>query len=80
MGYQIDQSTVGGRNSASTASNLSAVTDPREWIIAVLSSVVIGVVMAALSAPEWSYPVALAAFIAAIVLYQRRQRAHDDFR
>jgi hypothetical protein len=38
MGYQIDQSTVGGRNSASTASNLSAVTDPREWIIAVLSA------------------------------------------
>ncbi len=55
------------------------MTDPREWIIAVLFSVVIGVVMAPLSAPEWSYPVALAAFIAAIVLYQRRQRAHDDF-
>jgi 1,4-dihydroxy-2-naphthoate octaprenyltransferase len=70
----------GGRKSTSTASNLFAVTDPREWTMAVLFSVAIGAVMAALSAPQWSYPVALAAFIAAIVLYQRRQRAHDDFR
>jgi Flp pilus assembly protein TadB len=54
--------------------------DPREWTIAGLVGLVVGVVMAVLSAPVWSYPVALAVFIAAIVLYQRRQRAHDDFR
>jgi hypothetical protein len=56
------------------------VTDPREWTIAVLLSVAIGVVMAFLDAPEWSYPVVLAVFVAGILLYQRQRRARDDFR
>jgi hypothetical protein len=56
------------------------VTDAREWIIAVLVSVSIGVVLAVLSAPTWSYPVALGAFVVAILLYQRLRRVGDDIR
>lgn len=48
------------------------MTDPREWTIAVLLSVAIGVVMAALTAPTWAYPVVLAAFVVGILLYQHR--------
>jgi hypothetical protein len=48
------------------------MTDTREWTIAALLSVAIGVVMAALGAPVWSYPMALALFIAGLVVYQRR--------
>jgi Kef-type K+ transport system membrane component KefB len=51
------------------------VIDPREWTIAVLISVVIGVAMAALSAPWWSYPIVLAAFIAGLLVYQRGRHA-----
>jgi hypothetical protein len=50
------------------------VTDPREWSAVILIGVVIGVAMAALDAPEWSYPVALAALIVGLVIYQRRER------
>jgi hypothetical protein len=50
------------------------VIDSREWTIAVLVSVVIGVGMAALDAPTWLYPVALAAFIIGLLIYQRQRR------
>ena len=48
--------------------------DPREWSAAIVIGVVIGVVMTALDAPDWSYPIALAALIVGIVIYQRRER------
>jgi Kef-type K+ transport system membrane component KefB len=54
------------------------VTDPREWQIAAVVSVVIGVIMAILGAPAWSYPIALGGFIAGLFFYQRSARARND--
>jgi hypothetical protein len=51
------------------------VTDPRQWSAVILIGVVIGVVMAALDVPDWSYPLAAVALIAGIVIYQRRERS-----
>lgn len=46
--------------------------DPRGWTVAILVGVAIGAVMAALDAPEWSYPVVLAAVVATGLWVQRR--------
>ena len=56
------------------------MVDPREWAIAAAVYFALTGILAVFNAPIWAYAVTFWVFVAGIVLYQRQQRARDDFR